>query len=57
MNSSVQVKIIMNLINCPDIVVAPLSYVNKQWKHYYYILPISYNKVIRQRGKVTEEVY
>lgn len=49
MNSSVQAKIIMNLINSPDTVVTPLSYVDKRWKHYYYILPISYNEEIMHR--------
>lgn len=47
--NSVQAEIIMNLINCPDMVVDPLSYFKRQWKHYYYILPISYSKGLRHR--------
>lgn len=38
----------MNLINCPDIVVEPLRYINRQWKHNY-ILPISYRKELTHR--------
>lgn len=47
--NSVQADIIMNLINCPDIVVEPLSYINRQWKHYFYILPISYSKKLTHK--------
>jgi len=49
MNSSVQAKTIMNLLNCPDTLVALLSCVNKHWKYFYYILPISYSKEISHR--------